>query len=476
MKHWDFILLDIFCLQLSSLLSFILLRGWQNPFVIPAYQQQAVLLFIAQLLTILFTYNYGGILRRKRFDELVAIVRYMLIIFLIILVYLFIVHQSSNASRLQLGWTSVGFILFDFIARLTHKQTIFRRSNKIENQRAVVVFTSSKLAREAIDKLKEPGTYQDYFITALVCIDDDPIDLSDLDVRVTTLSDEVMQKITHGWVDEAFILQPDDMSFPTDLMEALMEMGITVNFSVPALNDRRWPVTDMRKLGGYKVLTSSLRFASAGELFVKRLIDILGGIVGCLITGILYLFIAPAIYRKSPGPIFFAQDRVGQNGKVFKFYKFRSMYLDAEERKAALMEQNKVKDGMMFKIDDDPRIIGSEKKDKNGKPKGIGNFIRNTSLDEFPQFYNVLRGDMSLVGTRPPTLDEWKKYEYSHRARMSIKPGITGMWQVSGRSEITDFDEIVKLDKEYIEEWSLWLDIKILIKTVFVVLKRKGAS
>ena len=157
-------------------------------------------------------------------------------------------------------------------------------------------------------------------------------------------------------------------------------------------------------------------------------------------------------------------------------YKFRSMYMDAEERKKALMEQNKISDGMMFKMDDDPRIIGSEKKDKNGKPRGIGNFIRRTSLDEFPQFWNVLKGDMSLVGTRPPTLDEWEKYDLHHRVRMSIKPGITGLWQISGRSDITDFEEVVRLDREYIQNWSIWLDFKILFKTVGVVLRHEGAE
>ena len=204
--------------------------------------------------------------------------------------------------------------------------------------------------------------------------------------------------------------------------------------------------------------------------------DILGGIVGCILTGIIFIFIAPIIYIQSPGPIFFKQKRVGQNGKQFYMYKFRSMYMDAEERKKALMEQNKISDGMMFKMDDDPRIIGSEKKDKNGKPRGIGNFIRRTSLDEFPQFWNVLKGDMSLVGTRPPTLDEWEKYDLHHRVRMSIKPGITGLWQISGRSDITDFEEVVRLDREYIQNWSIWLDFKILFKTVGVVLRHEGAE
>ena len=130
----------------------------------------------------------------------------------------------------------------------------------------------------------------------------------------------------------------------------------------------------------------------------------------------------------------------------------------------------------MFKMDDDPRIIGSEKKDKNGKPKGIGNFIRNTSIDEFPQFFNVLKGDMSLVGTRPPTVDEWEHYKPEHRARMSIRPGITGMWQINGRSNITDFDKVVALDTRYIQTWTVGMDLRILLRTVGAVAKSEGAE
>lgn len=139
--------------------------------------------------------------------------------------------------------------------------------------------------------------------------------------------------------------------------------------------------------------------------------------------------------------------------------------MDAEERKKELIEQNKVKDGMMFKMDDDPRII-----------KGIGHFIRKTSIDEFPQFWNVLKGDMSMVGTRPPTLDEWEKYSPRHRIRMATKPGLTGMWQVSGRSNITDFEEVVKLDERYIREWNFALDIKIILKTVGNMVSGDGAE
>ena len=288
--------------------------------------------------------------------------------------------------------------------------------------------------------------------------------------------DEAMEELSHNWIDEVFVLQPDNMVLPQNLLYKLIEMGITVNYTMSSLIDERWPIVDLRKLGKFKVLSTGIAFATARELAIKRSVDIIGSVIGLIFTGLLTLIIGPMIYFKDPGPIFFSQVRIGKNGKKFKMYKFRSMYMDAEERKKELMEQNKVKDGMMFKMDDDPRIIGSEKKDKNGKPKGIGNFIRKTSIDEFPQFLNVLKGQMSLVGTRPPTVDEWEKYSLDHRIRMSTKPGVTGMWQVNGRSEITDFEEVVKLDREYIENWSLSMDFKIMLKTVLVVFKHEGAE
>ena len=149
--------------------------------------------------------------------------------------------------------------------------------------------------------------------------------------------------------------------------------------------------------------------------------------------------------------------------------------MDAEERKKELMAQNKISDGLMFKMDFDPRIIGNKILPDGTRKTGIGQFIRKTSLDEFPQFINILLGDMSLVGTRPPTVDEWELYEPHHRARMSFRPGLSGMWQVSGRSNITDFEEVVKLDTQYISEWSLRLDVKILWQTVWSVFKSDGA-
>ena len=265
-------------------------------------------------------------------------------------------------------------------------------------------------------------------------------------------------------VDEVFLNLPEDSAYNLQLAQQFLGMGISVHINMEEAY-QRLPNRRIENMFGYDVLTTTMSPISVRQSLLKRLMDIAGGIAGCLITVILTVIIGPIIFIKSPGPIFFSQYRVGKNGRIFKIYKFRSMYMDAEERKKELMAQNKIQDGMMFKMDDDPRII-----------KGIGHFIRKTSLDEFPQFFNVLKGEMSMVGTRPPTLDEYRRYSPSHKRRLAMAPGITGLWQVSGRSNITDFNEVVRLDAEYIENWSLSGDIKILLKTLKVILYGDGAA
>jgi exopolysaccharide biosynthesis polyprenyl glycosylphosphotransferase len=213
---------------------------------------------------------------------------------------------------------------------------------------------------------------------------------------------------------------------------------------------------------GIPTLTrNTVRINPSGMLY-KRGIDCLVGLMGFGLFCLMFPFIAVAIKFDSSGPVLFRQPRVGQNGRIFTMYKFRTMVQDAEQLKKKLEKQN-LMGGMMFKVENDPRITPS------------GHFLRKLSLDEFPQFINVLKGEMSIVGTRPPTIDEVKKYEIQHRRRISIKPGITGLWQVSGRNKITDFEEVVRLDLEYIDKWTFWRDLEIILKTIWVVLARKGA-
>ncbi len=194
---------------------------------------------------------------------------------------------------------------------------------------------------------------------------------------------------------------------------------------------------------------------------IKRMIDILGALVGLLITAIIFVPIVIAIKLDSPGPIFFHQTRCGWLGKKFQIWKFRSMCSDAESLKKQVKNQA---NGAFFKNDNDPRVTK------------VGQFLRRTSLDEFPQFWNVLKGDMSLVGTRPPTSEEVDCYKVPQWQRLNVKPGITGEWQVNGRSRIRDFEEVIRLDLRYHANWSLKYDLALIIKTITIIFNKNSGA
>lgn len=193
---------------------------------------------------------------------------------------------------------------------------------------------------------------------------------------------------------------------------------------------------------------------------LKRLIDVAGAVIGLGITAIVAIPVAIAIQRDDPGPIFYSQMRYGVKGNPFRIWKFRSMVMNADAQKHLVENQAK---GNIFKNENDPRITR------------IGAFLRRTSLDELPQFWNVLKGEMSLVGTRPPTLDEVSHYQPHHWVRLNVKPGMTGEWQVNGRSSVIDFEDIVKLDVAYQQKWSIAYDLKLILRTIGVVLNKRGA-
>lgn len=248
-----------------------------------------------------------------------------------------------------------------------------------------------------------------------------------------------------------------------EYIEELQTLGLTVRVVIDFLSIPGTSKETSLFFGEIPMLTYSNFSLDSNQILAKRCLDIFGALVGVLINILILPFIALAIKLDSPGPVFFGQSRIRENGRRFTCWKYRTMSLNAEEQKQALMAQNEMQ-GAMFKMQNDPRITR------------VGRFLRKSSLDEFPQFWNVLCGQMSLVGTRPPTPDEVDRYENWHRKRISIKPGITGLWQISGRNQIQNFDDVVRLDIRYIEEWSIWLDIKIILKTPWVMLKRSGAS
>lgn len=283
-------------------------------------------------------------------------------------------------------------------------------------------------------------------------------------MSVVAGADDLIDYCKSASLDEVIVAVADTQSKEMKhVLETLAEMGLTIHYRIPVPELSGASQKALTQFGRFYTITYANRFVPVGQLAMKRLLDLVGALVGCVFLGILTVVVGPMIKLESPGPIFFAQKRVGRNGRIFKMYKFRSMYADAEERKKELMAQNEIAGGVMFKMKDDPRITK------------VGRVIRKFSIDELPQFFNVVGGSMSLVGTRPPTLDEVEKYERKQWRRISIKPGITGMWQVNGRSKIDNFDDIVEMDVEYIDNWSLMSDIKIILKTFIVLLKHDDA-
>lgn len=472
LKHLDFMILDLVVLQISFVLAFVLRHGFINPYGIPLYANMSIFLLLCDLIIIFFTEPFRNILKRGYYREVEALVQQTAFLELFAVLYLFVQQTGQEYSRITMLLMGALYLILGYITRIVWKTVL--RKNRKSGSRSLLVVCSRENAAGTIQSIRQ-NNYGVYHFAGLVLTEEGFVGEEIEGVPVIAEADTVSAYAQKNWVDEVFISVPENRTLPHKLMDDFVEMGVTVHLNLSQVTYVPGRVQIVEKVGNYTVLTSSMNYATTKQAFLKRTMDIVGGLVGCLICGILFVFVAPILYINSPGPIFFTQERIGKNGKHFKMYKFRSMYLDAEERKKELMAQNKMNGSLMFKLDFDPRIIGNRVLPDGTRKTGIGQFIRNTSIDEFPQFFNVLKGDMSLVGTRPPLVSEFEAYQQHHRARMSVKPGITGMWQVNGRSEITDFEEVVRLDTQYINEWSIGLDIKILLQTVAAVLKRKGS-
>ena len=400
--------------------------------------------------------------RRGMFDEIVSVVKSEVIFSAVLILALFVMHRSADLSRLVFGYQIVINTVVMYAARAIFKQYMVKVYRNSRHSNRLLVVTSSDQAENVLENLKE---YNEWNRTNAGLVLTDTAQVGEInEIPVVAHSEDFLNYVIRNDVDEVFII--DDKMMRTPLMDEwvreLEQMGIIVDVNIDAFDLSISGKKTLNRVGKYAVVSFARNLFSTRQMIAKRALDIVGSLVGMVILGIATIFVAPAIKLDSPGPVFFGQTRVGKNGRKFTFYKFRSMYKDAEARKKELMASNEVK-GLMFKMEDDPRITK------------VGKFIRKTSIDELPQFWNVLRGDMSLVGTRPPTVDEFEHYEAKHKCRLSMTPGLTGLWQISGRSDIKDFDEVVRLDMQYIDNWSILKDIKILILTVKVVLTGRGS-
>lgn len=471
-KHLDFFIIEEIALQIAFILG-CLIRHGDMPYKTPIYLNLSVVLILIDAIVMMLLNTMHNVVKRGYYKELTSTVRHCVIVFGLATIYLFVTQSGDSYSRIVLVLTMAFHVLIGYFSRITWKKIITDFDIPTGKKSLMLVILDLDTADVTMTRLQE-NNLGNYEISGVV-LKENPEGLTEYKgIPIVASINEVSNYICREWIDSVYI----DCSSTDPQIEQLMidcrEMAVPVHYHVPGMSkdgSKRF----VERIGGTTVLTTSINYATPVQALMKRIIDIIGGLVGSLFALIIMAVVGPMIKIQSPGPILFKQERIGQNGKRFKMIKLRSMYLDAEERKKELLAQNRVSDGMMFKMDFDPRIIGNKVLPDGTQKTGLGAFIRKTSLDEFPQFFNVLAGQMSLVGTRPPTVDEWEKYKYHHRARLACKPGITGMWQVSGRSEITDFEEVVKLDTEYVTDWSMGMDFKILFKTFFVLFGDKGA-
>ena len=455
LKKFGILALDIGCILIALSLAY---------FVYPL-NTMPMSNYLIILLLLALGYNFVNSQNRNLFArgyliELKEVIVYNIYLLCGLVLIAFFWKKLETTSRLLTSYYFCFNIVIMYLSRVLVKVLLRRMYNDDPKKTKGILMVVEKGQEALLDTFRSGLTYN--VIGTLIVDRDQVTGTVDGNKISCTLDKLVNTVVTYQIDDVVFKLPGQGQKALFELITDFEDMGANCHYALDVPTGARGNAT-MEMFGEMFMATYTLRTQSTWQLVLKRVMDICGAVVGLILCGIISIFLVPAIKLDSPGPAIFSQIRIGKNGRRFKFYKFRSMYVDAEERKKELMKNNEM-DGLMFKMEDDPRITK------------VGKFIRKTSLDEFPQFWNVLVGDMSLVGTRPPTEDEFNKYNGHYKRRLMMTPGITGLWQVSGRSSITDFDEVVKLDLEYIDNWSLLGDIKILFKTVYSVIKRDGAE
>mgnify|MGYP000761645514 FL=1 len=459
-ESYGLFLLDIICITVSYALAYLIrFHGTESPLGNREIAQIYVPFLLICMLNNFFTNEYKHFFQRGYYYELLRVVRYNIILFLATSAYIYAFRLELEFSRLLLGYFVVINTIITYVVRIAFKSYMRRYYSKSRSSDKVMVVTSEAEAEHVMQQIEKDAAWS-YEVGAMAMMDVDHIGEKIHGVPVVATEENVIDVARQSAVDVVLLYCPHMNNQELELLvQSFLAMGVVCHNCVERFGFEI-PCNSVGKFAGMPVMTYVMTEMDYRRMMIKRLMDIVGGSIGALITLLFTPFVALAIKLESKGPVFFSQVRIGKNGRRFKMYKFRSMYIDAEERKKELMAQNEVK-GLMFKMDNDPRITK------------VGQFIRKTSIDELPQFFNVLKGDMSLVGTRPPTVDEFEQYNIYYRRRLSITPGLTGMWQVSGRSDIKDFDDVVKLDLKYIDEWSLRQDVKIPVSYTHLTLPTK---
>lgn len=464
-QNFILLIVDTVCIAASYFLAGVLWFGWYrgNTFArtISELLDNVEIILIAYAVIMIFFSSNDKFIQRGKLVELGSVIRTNIIFGAVISVIEFAMHEVSPIGRGVSYITVMLNVVLMYVSHLLLKAYLLKVYKNRFSTNQMLLMTTADRAENILQSVVK-GREWTKRITGIVIVDRDCMGEKICGVPVVAGESDMLEYVRRQIVDEVFISIPYDTGDNLhDVVMELENMGIRVNLSVEILNQFKDFHVSLESMGDIPVISFANNDYDYRQLLWKRFMDICGALIGMIFTILIGIVLVPAIKLESKGPAIFKQKRVGKNGRFFYMYKFRSMYVDAEQRKAELTEQNEM-DGLMFKMEDDPRVTK------------VGKFIRKASLDEFPQFFNVLKGDMSLVGTRPPTLDEFAQYKSYHKRRLSAKPGITGLWQVSGRNDITNFDDVVKLDLEYIDNWSIGLDIKILLKTVAAVFTHTG--
>lgn len=459
---YSVLILDVLAIVCSYFLAyFCKFRTFYFSYKSDMYTMVLLLVLLFCVLYTLVVNHSDKFLKRGYLIEFAYTTKYVLVLFVSMASILFLTKMAEDYSRLMFGFFIVLCEVFTFGFHLIWKKYMKSYYRDEKNQVKLLVITEKEYASGLQKSLKERMDIV-YHTAGYVIWDGEETDAGE-DMVFLGNADTYLENVKLLPLDEVFIYLPGAKKKEiSEIVNSFQVMGVICHYNIDVA-DLHVNVRTIDNLAGFNVVTYSNNQVDYNKRMIKRGMDIAGALVGCLITILVTPFVAIAIKLESKGPVWFKQKRVGRNGRVFYIYKFRSMYQDAEERKKELEAQNQMS-GLMFKMDHDPRITK------------VGNFLRKTSIDELPQFFNILKGDMSLVGTRPPTVDEYEKYNFHYKRRLSMTPGLTGMWQVNGRSEVTNFDDVVRYDLEYIDNWSLSLDVKIIFQTIGVVLLRKGSK
>jgi len=462
-KHWDFILLDLLSLALSLMAAFAVGRRFAVTFEYPNRLGFVMMLLMIDLAVLIAFDDLKSVVTRGYLVEAFMTLRHEAVLLAFSVMAVMARNADVYYPRSVFFLAGALYYLSSYFTRILWKAFLKKHPLSVEPKRPILIVTESEYTREILSRMNR-YSFMRYQIVGLVLADRNAKGESIDGVPVVANLDDAADFLCRAWVDDVFFFGVKVDERTQKLLEQCREMALTIHYyvAIQGVDERKQTIN---YLAGYEVLTANVNMMEPKHAIVKRCFDIAVGLIGSVFALLLVIVLGPFIYAASPGPLIFCQERIGENGRKFKMYKLRSMYLDAEERKAALLAQSSHADGMMFKMDFDPRVIGNRILPDGTRKTGIGAFIRSTSLDEFPQFFNVLKGDMSVVGTRPPTPDEWEKYQYRHRARMSVKPGMTGLWQIHPDKDTMSFEDVVKLDTEYISKWGLGLDVRIVFAT-----------